>query len=187
MSIKSLLIIFLVIFVIYLYQKNKVIEKLTNINSGEILQKLSSIYNGDTLSVKKLTVTESANIPTLTYKTCTGDNMTVNNSLTSKNINTFNLYSVSGNEPWIDIHSNCHIYDKLYADKGTVMSGFTVNGNPQGVWGTKSNEGSYVLYAGDHGITLDEVNKRGGGSTSKQKGNIMSLFRRNDDYHLICS
>ena len=187
MSIKSLLIIFLVILVIYLYQKNKVIEKLTNIDSDEILQKLSSIYNGDTLSVKKLTVTESANIPTLTYKTCTGDNMTVNNSLTSKNINTFNLYSVSGDEPWIDIHSNCHVYDKLHADKGTVMSGFTVNGTPQGVWGTKSNEGSYVLYAGDHGITLDEVNKRGGGSTNNQKGNIMSLFRRNGDYNLICS
>ena len=105
MSIKSLLIIFLVIFVIYLYQKNKVIEKLTNINSDELIQKLSSIYNGDTLSVKKLTVTESANIPTLTcktytgdnmtVKTCTSDNMTVNNALTSKNINTYNLHSVS--------------------------------------------------------------------------------------------
>ena len=198
MSIKSLLIIFLVIFVIYLYQKNKVIEKLTNINSDELLQKLSSIYNGDTLSVKKLTVTESANIPTLTcktytgdnmtVKTCTGDNMTVNNSLTSKNINTFNLYPVSGNEPWIDIHSNCHIYNKLHADWGVVMSGFTVNGNPQGLWGkTSSNEGSYVLYAGNHGLTVDEVNKRGGSMTNKQKENVMSLFRRNGEYHLTCA
>ena len=67
------------------------------------------------------------------------------------------------------------------------MSGFTVNGNPQGVWGTKSNEGSYVLYAGDHGITLDEVNKRGGGVVNKQKESIMSLFRRNGDYHVVCA
>ena len=134
-----LLLIITISIIIYLYRKNSTIEKLTNINSDELLQKLSSIYNGDTLSVKKLTVTESANIPTLTCKTYTGDNMTINNALTSKNINTYNLHSVSGDDSYIDIHSNCHVFKKLYVDKDTTSyaniytKGLEINGTPPGV------------------------------------------------------
>ena len=89
---------------IYFYNKSIVVEKLTNINSDEILQKLSSIYNDDTLTVKNLNVT---------------------GEITTPKITTYHLYSTNGDDSWIDIHSNCHIYKTAHVDskfdcKGTI-------------------------------------------------------------------
>ena len=198
-----LLLIITISIIIYLYRKNSTIEKLTNIDSGEILQKLSSIYNGDTLSVKKLTVTESANIPTLTYKTCTGDNMTVktctsdnmnvNNSLTSKNINTYNLHSVSGDNSWIDIHSNCHIYKKAVIDKDTTSyaniytRGLEINGTPSGVRNQGYEKNTfYNIRFGTAGTTRSEADRIGDKNRKNQGNSKRSCYKQNGILELRC-
>ena len=89
---------------IYFYNKSIVVEKLTNVDSNEILQKIASIYNGDTMTVKKLNVT---------------------GEITTPKITTYHLYSTNGEDSWIDIHSNCHVYKTAYVDskfdcKGTI-------------------------------------------------------------------
>ena len=188
-----LLLIITISIIIYLYRKNSTIEKLTNINSDELLQKLSSIYNGDTLSVKKLIVTESANIPTLTYKTCTGDNMTVNNSLTSKNINTYNLHSVSGDNSWIDIHSNCHIYKTAVIDKDTTSyaniytRGLEINGTPRGVRDRDfEKETFYNIRFGTAGTTRSEGDRVGDNNRNNLGNSKRSCYRQQGKLELNC-
>ena len=187
-----LLLIITISIIIYLYRKNSTIEKLTNINSDELLQKLSSIYNGDTLSVKKLTVTESANIPTLTCKTYTGDNMTINNALTSKNINTYNLHSVSGDDSYIDIHSNCHVFKKLYVDKDTTSyaniytKGLEINGMPSGVTDRDFEKKTvYTIRFGTAGTTRSEGD-RVKDDRNDQANCKRSCFRENGETKLRC-
>ena len=198
-----LLLIITISIIIYLYRKNSTIEKLTNIDSGEILQKLSSIYNGDTLSVKKLTVTESANIPTLTcktytgdnmtVKTCTGDNMTINNALTSKNINTYNLHSVSGDDSYIDIHSNCHVFKKLYVDKDTTSyaniytRGLEINGTPSGVRNQGYEKNTfYNIRFGTAGTTRSEADRIGDKNRKNQGNSKRSCYKQNGILELRC-
>ena len=102
---------------IYFYNKSIVVEKLTNIDSSEILQKLSSIYNEDTLTVKNLNVTGKITTQDITSKSINGDKLTV------PDITTYNLHSNKGDNSWIDIHSNCHIYKTAYTDSDFECKG----------------------------------------------------------------
>lgn len=104
------IIVLLIFTTIYFYNKSIVVEKLTNIDSSEILQKLSSIYNDDTLTVKKLNVTGEITTPKITSKSINGDTLRV------PSITTRHLYSTDGNDSWINIHPNCHMYKTAYSD-----------------------------------------------------------------------
>ena len=106
---------------IYFYNKSIVVEKLTNVDSNEILQKIASIYNEDTLTVKNLNVTGKITTQDITSKSINGDKLTV------PDITTYHLYSTNGDNSWIDIHSNCHIFKSAYTDsdfecKGTLKA-----------------------------------------------------------------
>ena len=63
---KCILIIILLIIAVYYYNKSKVIEGLEN--SDQVLQKLASIYNNDTLKVKNVEVTGQLTAPNITEK-----------------------------------------------------------------------------------------------------------------------
>ena len=117
---KCILIIILLIIAIYYYNKSKVIERLEN--SDQVLQKLASIYNNDTLKVKNVEVTGQLTAPNITAKnTLTSPNITASNTLTSPNIVTYKI-KPNNKDKWIDLEGQVHIFEGCTIDKATTMN-----------------------------------------------------------------
>ena len=117
---KCILIIILLIIAIYYYNKSKVIEGLEN--SDQVLQKLASIYNNDTLKVKNVEVTGQLTAPNITAKnTLTSPNITASNTLTSPNIVTYKI-KPNNKDKWIDLEGQVHIFEGCTIDKAATMN-----------------------------------------------------------------
>ena len=117
---KCILIIILLIIAIYYYNKSKVIEGLEN--SDQVLQKLASIYNNDTLKVKNVEVTGQLTAPNITAKnTLTSPNITASNTLTSPNIVTYKI-KPNNKDKWIDLEGQVHIFEGCTIDKAATLN-----------------------------------------------------------------
>ena len=117
---KCILIIILLIIAIYYYNKSKVIEGLEN--SDQVLQKLASIYNNDTLTVKDIKCTGTLSVPTITStKSISSPTITASNTLLSPNIVTYKI-KPNNKDKWIDLEGQVHIFEGCTIDKATTMN-----------------------------------------------------------------
>ena len=117
---KCILIIILLIIAVYYYNKSKVIEGLEN--SDQVLQKLASIYNNDTLKVKNVEVTGQLTAPNITStKSISSPSITASNTLTSPNIVTYKI-KPNNKDKWIDLEGQVHIFEGCTIDKDTTMN-----------------------------------------------------------------
>lgn len=117
---KYILIIILLIIAVYYYNKSKVIEGLEN--SDQVLQKLASIYNNDTLTVKDIKCTGTLSVPTITStKSISSPIITASNILSSPNIITYKI-KPNNKDKWIDLEGQVHIFEGCTIDKATTMN-----------------------------------------------------------------
>ena len=198
---KYILIIILLIIAVYYYNKSKVIEGLEN--SDQILQKLSSIYNGDTMKVKNIEVTGSASIKKLDVgdsasvkKLNVGDSASVKklDVRDSASIPTLSTYIIKSNDKdnWIDCKGQLVCYEKLYTRKdmkseGNIYTkGLEINGMPPGVrTGDWEKKTSYTVRFGTAGITRSEGDRLK--DNRNNYGNCKrSCFRQNGETQLRC-
>ena len=198
---KYILIIILLIIAVYYYNKSKVIEGLEN--SDQILQKLASIYNGDTLNVKNIKVTGSASVNKLDVgNSASVKKLDVRDSASVKKLDvgdsasipTLSTYIIKSNnkDNWIDCKGQLVCYEKLYTRKdmkseGNIYTkGLEVNGIPPGVRDRGYEKNTfYTIRFGTAGTTRsegDNIDK----NRNNQGNSKRSCYRENGILELRC-
>ena len=147
-SFQLVLIILLLILIVYYYNKSRTYEKLEHFDDN-LINQIASVVNGDTIKLNNVEINGELKVNNI--QALNKEKISIKSpfdKLTVPDLTTYNIHSTNGDNSWIDLHSNVHMYKTGYIDsnfevKGTFMNkGKTYDYN----WNKPGSDRGYVVY-----------------------------------------